>query len=300
MIHVGTSILLIEDNDDDAARLEALLTGTESDRFTVVRSKDLADGLERLGDKFDVVLVDLTLPDATGLSVVDRLLAVAEGTPIVVLANEADEETALQAMEVGAQQFLLKDSDQNNVLTASIRMAIERKRAEDDLAYLAQHDHLTGLVNRALFSDRLRHAIARSARDDRLLGLVILDVDGFEGVNSEHGTATGDLLLRSIGQRMRGTLRKVDTLGRFGSDEFALIAEDVKAVDHITLVAQKLLDAVTQPFFLEGREVTVTASVGTALFPFDGPGPDQLLAKAKEGLAAAKATGGNSINGPEA
>lgn len=296
MINVSITILLIEDDDNDAARIERLVSGGDADGFSIVRSKNLTDGVQQIGtEKFDVVLADLTLPEASGLSVVDRLLALASGVPIVVLANEADQEVALQAVEVGAQHFLLKDSEQDNVVAASIRLAIERKRAEEQLAYLSQHDHLTGLVNRALFNDRLRHAISRSAREDRLLGLVLLDIDSFESVNSKHGTDVGDLLLRSIGQRMRGTLRKVDTLGRFGSDEFAVVAEDVKAVDHVTLVARKLLDAVTQPFFLEGAEVSVTASIGTAVFPFDGAGADQLLAKASAALAAAKAGGGNAI-----
>ncbi|MGI8773657.1 MAG: diguanylate cyclase domain-containing protein [Actinomycetota bacterium] len=93
---------------------------------------------------------------------------------------------------------------------------------------------------------------------------------------------------------MRGNLRKIDTLGRIGGDEFAVVAEDINAADHTALVAQKLLEAVTQPFFLEGVEVTATASVGAALFPYDGTKAEKLWARANEALAAAKAAGGNA------
>jgi diguanylate cyclase (GGDEF)-like protein len=273
-----------------------VLAGDGTGGFRVHRSVNLTEGMKKLSEEsFDTVLLDLSLPEASGLSVLDRILAVTGATPVVALTEKTDDQLGLQAVEVGAQGFLIKNEDPVDPLIAAIQLAIERKRSEEQLRYLAQHDHLTGLVNRALFDDRLRHAVSRSARDDRLLGLVLLDIDAFAAVNLKHGTALGDLLLRSIGQRMRGRLRKVDTLGRLGSDEFAVVAEDIKTPDHMVLVATKLLDAVAQPFFLEGAEIKATASVGTALFPFHGNTADELLAQANGALAEAKAAGGNTI-----
>lgn len=113
-----------------------------------------------------MVLLDLSLPDTHGLSTVTQVLATSPGVPVVVLSGHDDHPLALKALQHGAQDYLVKGEGGTDFLARSILYAIERKRAQERLTYLAQHDQLTGLINRALFRDRLIHAMARSKRKD--------------------------------------------------------------------------------------------------------------------------------------
>jgi diguanylate cyclase (GGDEF)-like protein len=291
----STAVLLIEGDAGSSAQIEAMLEGAQS-RFELSRAGSVVEAATLLEDRnFDVVLLDLDLPGGGGLSSVSLLQDSAPGVPIVVLTTDADESLALQAVQVGAQDYLLKGRNEANVLMRSIHHAIERKRAENDLAYLAHFDHLTGLVNKSLFKDRLSHALTRTAREDSLLALLFIDLDRFKHINDAHGHHIGDLLLKSCAQRMRGTLRKVDTLSRLSGDEFGIVAEDIKDVQHGPTVARKILDSLKQPFILEGQELSITLSIGIVVSPFDGSDPERLLRNADEAMYRAKDAGGNGF-----
>lgn len=289
----STAVLLVEKDAGGSAQIEAMLDTAQS-TFELSRAGSIAEATKLLEDRsFDVVLLDLELPDGGGLSSVSLLQDSAPGVPIVVLTSDADESLALQAVQVGAQDYLIKGRNESNILTRSIHYAIERKRAENDLVYLAHFDHLTGLVNRTLFKDRLTHALTRAARDDTLLALLFIDLDRFKHVNDSHGHHIGDLLLKSCAQRMRGTLRKVDTLSRLSGDEFAVVAENIKDVQHGPTVAKKILDSLRQPFILEGQELSITVSIGIVVSPFDGSDPERLLRNADEAMYRTKDAGGS-------
>src|SRR5215218_3193691 len=178
-------ILLVEDNPGDARLVEILLAESgSSPGFEVSQAGRLDEALESLDrSDFDVILLDLSLPDSSGLETVDRTRVVAPGTPVVVLSGQDDEETALQALQGGAEDYLVKGRGDGELMARAIRYAIERKKAEERLAYLAQYDPLTGLANRALFHDRLEQALARAGRDGDMIALMFVDLDRFKAIN---------------------------------------------------------------------------------------------------------------------
>jgi diguanylate cyclase (GGDEF)-like protein/PAS domain S-box-containing protein len=154
------------------------------------------------------------------------------------------------------------DNIRGVVLTA--RDISERKSLENQLMHTAFHDPLTGLANRALFQDRLQHALARRREQGRL-GVVFLDLDHFKAVNDNHGHAGGDALLRAAAQRLVSGLRAFDTAGRLGGDEFAIVIDDIPRDDEVIQVAERVARQFREPFLLDGREVMMSASVGVAL-----------------------------------
>ena len=148
--------------------------------------------------------------------------------------------------------------------------AVTRHRQAERLNRLAQYDELTGLANRSLFQDRLGRAIAWARRHDRLAAVMILDLNGFKAVNDQLGHSAGDRLLTIMG-RLTKRLRETDTIARLGGDEFALLIENLAKPEHAALVARKLLDTVAPPIELDDQQVTVTASLGVALYPGTAP-----------------------------
>ncbi len=256
----------------------------------------LGEGLARLArDRFDAVLLDLSLPDAQGLNTVTQVLATSPGIPIVVLTGYDDQELALQAVQQGAQDYLVKGQVQADLLSRAIRYAIERKRTEDRLTYLAQYDHLTGLVNRTLFRDRLLLALARSKRKQQPLGLMLLDLDRFKAVNDTCGHDVGDQLLKAVADRFRSCVREVDTVARMGGDEFAVILDGVSDRQDIVTVAQRILEAIRKPFFVDGRPQSVGVSIGITVYPQDEQSVDELLKHADAAMYRAKQRGGNTF-----
>lgn len=196
--------------------------------------------------------------------------------------------SALVALVLIRQYATIRDNE---------KLARTVQEREDELHDLAFRDGLTGLANRALFLDRLGHALDLSARDQRPVSVVFLDLDGFKAVNDSLGHAMGDALLVRVAERLRGRLRAADTLARLGGDEFAVLVEQGPVHGHdATAVARALLDAFSAPFSIDGRTVTVSASIGLATEEpgSDAPGPEQaaaLLHRADLAMYAVKDAG---------
>jgi diguanylate cyclase (GGDEF)-like protein len=168
----------------------------------------------------------------------------------------------------------------------------ERKRAEDRMLHLAQHDPLTGLSNRLLFNDRLQQAMALARRSGNLMAVILLDLDNFKQVNDVLGHPVGDRALKQTATRLRAALRASDTVARFGGDEFAFILQELPDARAATVIADKLVGQLGQPLDLEGRTWQLRASLGIALFPSDGTDAEQLMKNADRAMYRAKAAGG--------
>jgi diguanylate cyclase (GGDEF)-like protein/PAS domain S-box-containing protein len=168
----------------------------------------------------------------------------------------------------------------------------ERKRAEERLAYMARYDQLTGLGNRVLFQDQLEGALARGVRTGSPVALMFLDLDRFKAVNDTLGHEAGDSLLRSVAECLRGCVRETDTVARMGGDEFSVILENLSRGQDAALVAQKILDALSKPFDLEGQEVFVISSIGIAVSPPSGS--NVLVGDADAAMYRAKQLGRNN------
>ena len=167
----------------------------------------------------------------------------------------------------------------------------ERKQAEDQLAYLANYDALTGLPNRYLFQDRLEHTLRQANRSGEQLALLFLDLDRFKAINDTFGHAVGDEMLKLAARRLLSAVRTSDTVARLGGDEFTLLLENVSDSEEVSSVAHKALDAMSQPFVLGGRELCVSVSIGIALYPGDAADTATLLKHADAAMYQAKEQG---------
>jgi len=169
----------------------------------------------------------------------------------------------------------------------------ERKELEDQLAHQAFHDSLTGLANRALFRNRVEHALARMRRQRRPIAVLLLDLDGFKTVNDSLGHAFGDAFLSAVAERLKGLLRPSDTPCRLGGDEFAVLVEDLAEAVDATIVAERILDALRLPFVVDGKEVVTSASVGVTIAETGARDADDLLRNADVAMYTAKSRGRN-------
>jgi diguanylate cyclase (GGDEF)-like protein len=294
-------VLLVEDNDIDAQLTQDLLSEWSSEEFQVTRVKTLGEGLTSLSrDRFDAVLLDLSLPDAFGLSTVRQIHDTSPTIPVVVLSGVSDQSLALQAVQQGAQDYLVKGQGHPELLARAVRYAIERKRTEERLTYLAQYDHLTGLVNRSLFRDRLVQAMARSKRMHQPIGLMLLDLDRFKAVNDTFGHDIGDELLKGVSERLKACVREVDTVARMGGDEFTIVLEGVSSDENILVVAKRITESIATTFELQGHHISVGVSIGITIYPQDDHPVDELLKHADTAMYRAKKQGGSAFHLHEA
>jgi diguanylate cyclase (GGDEF)-like protein len=172
----------------------------------------------------------------------------------------------------------------------------DRARNEKRIAFLAQHDLLTGLANRALFSENLEDAAKRLQRHGTGFTVLMLDLDKFKSVNDTLGHAAGDQLLVEVAQRLRTSIRDIDVLGRLGGDEFAIIQEnETSQVEGAVALALRIIGLIERPFDLGGQQVTVGTSIGIAFAPEHGTDAEALLHKADLALYAAKSGGRNAF-----
>ena len=171
----------------------------------------------------------------------------------------------------------------------------ERRATQARIAYMAQHDPLTELPNRAVLTDRLRQAIAAARRNGRRVGLLYIDLDRFKPVNDAHGHAVGDLLLREVAIRMRGCVRESDTVGRIGGDEFVVLLPLIDTLPDAEIVAEKIRAALAEPFHLADLWLEVSSSIGIALYPDHGADAAALMVHADAAMYVAKHRGRDRV-----
>lgn len=167
----------------------------------------------------------------------------------------------------------------------------ERKRAEARLAFMAQHDGLTGLPNRILLRQRLDELLAHTRRSGDKVAVLFLDLDNFKGINDTLGHAIGDKLLKGVTKRLRSSLREEDAIARLGSDEFAIVQAGVSRPEEVAFLARRLIDAISEPYLLDGHTIISGACIGIAIAPGDGDDAEKLLKNADMALSRAKSEG---------
>ena len=288
-------ILLVEDDSDDAEFLRLSLA-KHNGSVDVTCTGSISDAVSALDNqRFDVVLLDLNLPDGRGVECVEKIQKADELVPIVVLSGHADEDFAVEILNRGVQDYLVKWEGDGRIILRAIRYAIERKRAEIKVNYLARLDWLTCIPNRQYLRDELVHATTRAMRGRRTMALLLLDLDGFKSVNETLGRGAGDALLREVVQRLKDCIRAGDLLARVGSDEFAALLEDVDGPLEAEAVARKIGQAFQEPFRIGGQQVSITASVGITICPVDGTDAPTLLNRAESAMHQAKEQGSNTL-----
>ena len=288
-------ILLVEDDSDDADFLRVSLARHNGSVY-ITRAARLSDALSALrNDRFDVVLLDLHLPDGSGVECVEKVQQADTLMPIVVLSGHGDEDYAVEILNRGVQDYLVKWEGDGRIILRAIRYAIERKRADVKLNYLARYDALTGIPNRQYLRDQLERATTRALRSHTKVALLLLDLDRFKTVNDTLGHEFGDVLLRAVVQRLSSSVRKGDLLARLGGDEFAVLLEDVGGPLDLEAIAGSIVGGFQEPFHVGGRQISVTASVGITVCPVDSADPQALLNNADIAMYQAKEQGRNTF-----
>lgn len=199
---------------------------------------------------------------------------------------------SLYPVEVSLQ---LSHSEVPPVFLANIKDISRRKDNEEKLRYLANYDALTGLPNRSFFIDRLGLAMANCSRTSTLLALMFIDLDGFKLVNDSYGHNVGDELIRQVGQRLQGIVRKSDTAARLGGDEFTIIFTNLYNLEGMQKLAQKVLDTISSPYDIEGIRIHSSPSIGVTFYPFCDDDALQLIKQADMAMYQAKAGGKNQF-----
>jgi diguanylate cyclase (GGDEF)-like protein len=181
--------------------------------------------------------------------------------------------------------------------TGDIRLKLLNLRLarEEEIEQLAYNDNLTGLPNRALLDDRLLNAIAKARRVNHQLGVFFFDIDRFKMINDTQGHAVGDLILRSVAQRLKKFIREGDTFARLGGDEFVIVQADPNHDPNFAVMARRILETLAEPFLVGSREIYTSASIGIAVYPCDGDTPTALLKSADTAMYVAKDRGRNNF-----
>lgn len=291
-----TQVLLIEDDCDDALIFETSLRMAYPGHFVTTHASSIAEAREHLQrTKFDVITLDLGLGEINGLQTITKVQAEAPEIGLVVLSGMDNQDLALQSVQVGAQDYLVKGKVGGSAIGKALRYAEERKRAELRLSEMAFHDQLTGLANRTLFRQRIAQAQARARRSNGSFAVLLLDVDRFKSINDAFGHDAGDVFLQELADRLRKATRETDTVARLGGDEFAVLAEPVESADDVELLAARVLRELRAPLQVSGVDLIPTASIGAALYPASGEDSDSLLAAADAAMYAVKGEGRNSV-----
>ncbi|MDP2371156.1 diguanylate cyclase domain-containing protein [Rhodoferax sp.] len=183
-------------------------------------------------------------------------------------------------------------NDMQATIVANMEEINESRRT---LRHLAQHDALTGLPNRTLCDDRVQQALSQAKRDLNRMALIFVDLDDFKSINDTYGHHAGDLLLCSAARRMEGCVRNADTVGRLGGDEFLVLLATIDREQDASLVAGKIRDALSQPFDLDGSRLSITCSIGVAIYPEHGADAITLSKSADAAMYLAKEGGGNRV-----
>jgi diguanylate cyclase (GGDEF)-like protein len=300
----GGRILIIDDEPANVRLLEKVLTGGG---FTEVRGTTDAREAIKLAEVFvpDLVMLDLNMPHVSGFEILAHIRsqsASSEFLPVLVLTADTTLATKERALFGGATDFLTKPFERTEVLlrtrnlleARSLHLALkgEKKELEHQLVHQAFHDSLTGLANRALFLNRVGHALARAARGVKS-SLLLLDLDDFKSVNDGLGHGEGDRLLKVVAERLTQVTRGCDTVSRLGGDEFAVLLDGIAADVDALIVVARIMESMRMPVALQGREVIVGVSIGIAhAHPEDRV--DELMRNADVAMYRAKAEGKGS------
>jgi diguanylate cyclase (GGDEF)-like protein len=276
--------LLVEDDLEYAAMLHMLLAGGAAPAIRINHVTQLEEALHCLNDKaFDVILLDLSLPDSQGFDTFTRVINQVPHLPVVVMTALKDESLALRAVREGAQDYIVKGEMEAAQLLRAIHFAIERHRSTEQVRKLTLVDELTGLLNRRGFYSMGKQHIQIARRASRQLVLFYIDLDGLKSINDQFGHFEGDQALMQIASILKETFRSSDLIARLGGDEFTVLAIDAVR-DSIDNMLSRL-EANLRSANLKNPRYQLSLSTGFARFdPQGSPDLEKLLVEADEAM----------------
>jgi diguanylate cyclase (GGDEF)-like protein len=295
---LNAGILIVDDLEANVQLIEQMLRGAGYTHITSTRDPHAVCALHR-DNHYDLILLDLRMPGMDGFQVMESLKEIETDGYLPVLAVTAQPAHKLRALQSGAKDFVSKPFDLAEVLLRvhnmlEVRLLHEAARNYGKmLEALALNDPLTGLANRRLLADRMSMAQVHARRNKSAMAVVYLDLDGFKQINDTLGHGVGDILLKMVAERLLETVREEDTVARVGGDEFILMLWHVSGTDYAATAASRAIEAVSQPYDIEGSTVSITTSAGVSIYPIHGEDADTLMKSADLALYEAKAAGKN-------
>ena len=295
------NILIVDDREQNLVALEKVLKRSD---LNIIKARSGNDTLAMvLEHDFALVLLDVQMPDMDGYETAKLLRENRETShiPIIfVTAINKEKRHIFKGYKSGAVDYLFKPIDEeilNSKVSVFLELNRQKKLIEDQATLMleqAQFDALTKLPNRTLFTDRLNHALGESKRNNHKLAILFLDLDRFKNVNDTLGHDVGDLLLKEAAERLENCMRSSDTVARMDSNEFTIILTCDPTSRSCSIVAKKIINAIYQPFYLNGMECSVSASIGISMSPSDGNNVETLMKNADVAMYQAKSAGRNN------
>jgi diguanylate cyclase (GGDEF)-like protein len=295
---------------DDEEQIRNLLVAVLGNSYECQSASSAEAALTALVAKtFDLVISDIDMGGMSGIELVPKLHSMSPDTVVLMISGNQDIETAINAMRVGAFDYITKPLDLRHVEAAVERALHHRNLLKEKQQYkeqleqllevrtaevdrLAYYDTITQLPNRTLFEDRLAQAVAIARSTDQTLGVLFISLDQLKKVNDTLGHAPGDNLLREFAERLKSCITQTDTVARFGNDEFALLRTQIDGTKDVIETIGSLVQMLKFSFDIDGQELFASASVGVSLFPLDGEDGQTLLKNAGAALYKAKRLGG--------
>ncbi|WP_278351181.1 MULTISPECIES: GGDEF/EAL domain-containing response regulator [Marinobacter] len=243
---------------------------------------------------FDVIVWDCVFHGGSEASFLQYLSVSSEDKPILAMSAESCGEKARYLVENGASDYLSRRELDPWNFRRSIKCLWYRSQLTQSTNGQLGREVATGFINRDLFFDRLQQAVLRAERANHRLALLHLNIDDFRNINESFGYQKSDQLMLRLAERLRQTLRRVDSLMRIGGDELAIIVEKVEDSLDITQIIRKVVSALDEPVMVDGQNVVVSASLGVATYPEAGDSPEELLRRANRAMFEAKRDPGTS------
>jgi len=296
---LNAKILVVDDKEANVSLLKRMLAGAGYACVESTTDPSAVCELHRR-NRYNLILLDLQMPVMDGFQVMEKLKEIEEDGYLPILVITAQPDHKLRALKAGAREFISKPFDLAEVLMRVHNMLEVRMLHEAALHHgkvletLALNDPLTGLANRRLLSEKISMALAHARRNKSAMALVYLDLDGFKQINDTLGHGAGDILLKTVAVRLVATVREEDTVARLGGDEFMIALWDAGDAERAAKVALKVIEAVSQPYDIEGHAVRMTASVGVSIYPIHGGDAETLMKNADLALYESKHAGKNA------
>lgn len=263
--------LLVEDSNFDVLIIKDMLnqeinSNFNKTTFEIIRAKSFKEAKQKLiNDYFDIILLDLTLPDSVGLDTLKKIYSETSDIPIIVLTSLNDQFLAIKAVKEGAQDYLVKGQFDAKLLLRSIHYSIERHKMLVALRSMALIDHLTSLYNRRGFLNLANHHIQLAKRKKRNLLFLFCDLDNFKYINDNFGHLVGDQVLKDTSSILKEVFRETDVIARFGGDEFVVLAIDVKKEDREVII-DRLQTKIKDYNDKKKRKYVLSISIGAVLY----------------------------------
>ncbi len=285
-------ILVVDDDKGSRMIMRSILN---KDGYTI---NEACNGLEALNickeNMPDLILMDALMPEMGGFEACEEIMAIdSESYPTVLIITALQDEGTLEkAFAAGAADFILKPINMT-VLRQRVSRMLHAGHIDRHIHQLSYYDNLTSLPNRTYFLERTKTLIAHAEQNNNYVAIIFLDLDRFKIINDTQGHDAGDLLLKAFAKRLEHCVRSADLVARLGDDEFTVVVNNIASREDAAIVANKIIDAMKQPFDATEQQVHITNSIGIALFPEAGDSINELMKHADTAMVHAKSNGGN-------